>query len=84
MATIAEKATLEVSSLAFDPDGHIPAKYTGSCPPSGTHRYFFKVFALDTKLDLDDDADKKIVEQALDDHVLAYGELLGLYKKKQR
>lgn len=57
-------------------------KYMGPCPPSGTHRYFFKVFALDSQLDLDEDADKKIVEQALHDHVLAYGEIMGLYKKK--
>jgi Raf kinase inhibitor-like YbhB/YbcL family protein len=56
-------------------------RYTGPCPPSGTHRYFFKVYALDTLLDLDDDADKKIVEQALHDHVIAYGELMGLYQK---
>jgi Raf kinase inhibitor-like YbhB/YbcL family protein len=56
-------------------------RYTGPCPPSGTHRYFFKIYALDTMLDLDDDADKKMVEQSLHDHVLAYGELMGLYKK---
>lgn len=56
-------------------------KYTGPCPPSGTHRYFFKVFALDTRLNLDDNADKKMVEQALHNHVLASGEMIGLYKK---
>jgi len=56
-------------------------KYTGPCPPAGTHRYFFKVFALDTMLDLKDDADKKVVEQALLNHVLAHGEMIGLYKK---
>lgn len=56
-------------------------KYTGPCPPSGTHRYFFKVFALDTLLDLHDDADKKMIEQALKNHVLAHGEMIGLYKK---
>jgi Raf kinase inhibitor-like YbhB/YbcL family protein len=55
-------------------------KYTGPCPPSGTHRYFFKVYALDTLLDLDD-ADRKMVEQGLQNHILAYGELIGLYKK---
>lgn len=55
--------------------------YTGPCPPTGTHRYFFKVYALDTLLEVDDDADKKTVEQALQNHVLAYGELMGLYKK---
>ena len=56
--------------------------YGGPCPPSGTHRYFFKVYALDTLLDLESDTDKKVVEQALHDHVIAYGELMGLYKKE--
>jgi Raf kinase inhibitor-like YbhB/YbcL family protein len=55
--------------------------YMGPCPPTGTHRYFFKVYALDTSLDLDDNADKKMVERALKDHIVAYGELMGLYKK---
>lgn len=56
--------------------------YMGPCPPSGTHRYLFKVYALDSLLDLHDDVDKQMVEQALHDHVLAYGELMGLYKKQ--
>ena len=58
-------------------------RYTGPCPPSGTHRYYFKVYALDTTLDLEHEVDKKLVEQALKDHVLAYGELMGLYKKQE-
>jgi Raf kinase inhibitor-like YbhB/YbcL family protein len=57
--------------------------YTGPCPPSGTHRYFFKVYALDTLLDPGDDTDKKVVEQAIAKHVIAYGELMGLYKKNK-
>jgi len=57
-------------------------KYMGPCPPSGTHRYFFKVYALDTLLDLDTDASKEMVEQAIQNHVIAYGELMGLYKKQ--
>ena len=57
--------------------------YTGPCPPSGTHRYFFKVYALDTLLKLSRTADKKTVEQALENHILAYGELIGNYKKKK-
>jgi len=55
--------------------------YKGPCPPSGTHRYFFKVYALDTRLDLPAGADKEAVEKAMKDHVLASGELVGLYKK---
>jgi len=151
MATISAKATLTVSSPAFEHEGYIPEKYTcegeninppirikgipkeavslvlimddpdapsgvfdhwvvwnirptevinannlpgvagknsagesrykGPCPPTGTHRYFFKVYAIDTLLDLGDDTDKKMVEQEIENHVIAYGELMGLYKK---
>jgi Raf kinase inhibitor-like YbhB/YbcL family protein len=56
-------------------------KYTGPCPPSGTHRYFFKIYALDKLLDLDEEADKRLVERAMHDRIVAYGELIGLYKK---
>lgn len=57
-------------------------RYMGPCPPSGTHRYFFKVYALDSLLDLNDDVDKQMIEQEMHDHVLAYGEMMGLYKKE--
>ena len=56
-------------------------KYMGPCPPSGTHRYFFKIFALDTTLHLPPHSGKQMLEQAMQGHVLAYGELIGLYKK---
>ena len=57
--------------------------YAGPCPPAGeTHRYFFKVYALDNKLNLKAGADKKTVEQAMQGHVLATGQLVGLYKKQ--
>ncbi|MEM2942559.1 MAG: YbhB/YbcL family Raf kinase inhibitor-like protein [Candidatus Bathyarchaeia archaeon] len=55
--------------------------YGGPCPPSGTHRYFFKVYALDTKLQLDQNAGKKDVEKAMEGHILAMGELVGLYSR---
>ena len=55
--------------------------YGGPCPPSGTHRYFFKVYALDTKLDLEEGVDKKDLEDAMEGHVIASAELIGLYKK---
>jgi len=54
----------------------------GPCPPSGTHRYFFKVYALDSLLELTSKATKKDLEHAMNEHILAYGELVGLYKKK--
>ncbi|MBU0530195.1 MAG: YbhB/YbcL family Raf kinase inhibitor-like protein [Candidatus Aenigmatarchaeota archaeon] len=53
--------------------------YGGPAPPSGTHRYFFKVYALDTKLDIGPDSRKHDVEKAMEGHVLAKGELIGLY-----
>jgi len=56
--------------------------YGGPCPPSGTHRYFFKIYALDTKLNLDPNSRKKDVEKAMKDHILAKGELVGLYRRR--
>ena len=56
-------------------------RYGGPCPPSGTHRYFFKVYALDIQLDLDSGAKKKELENAMRGHVLAEGELVGLYRR---
>lgn len=58
------------------------AGYGGPCPPSGTHRYFFKLYALDTLLSLTNRADKKSVEAAMKDHILAQAELTGLYSRK--
>jgi Raf kinase inhibitor-like YbhB/YbcL family protein len=56
--------------------------YGGPCPPSGTHRYFFKVYALDTALDLKLSSTKRDVAKAMEGHVLAEGELLGLYSRQ--
>jgi Raf kinase inhibitor-like YbhB/YbcL family protein len=54
----------------------------GPCPPSGTHRYFFKVYALDDLLDLKEGADKADIEKAMQGHILAMAHMTGLYKKK--
>lgn len=56
--------------------------YGGPCPPSGTHRYFFKLYALDTTLSLFSSADKKEIEKAMEGHILASAELIGLYSRK--
>ncbi len=54
--------------------------YGGPCPPRGpAHRYFFKLYALDKKLDLAPGADKKQIEKAIDGHILARAELIGKY-----
>lgn len=54
-------------------------KYSGPCPPSGTHRYQFMVFALDTELNLTGRASADQVEEAMQDHILAQGLLTGRY-----
>ena len=56
--------------------------YGGPCPPSGTHRYFFKAYALDTKLDETPNYRKRDVERAVKGHVLARGQLVGLYSRR--
>jgi Raf kinase inhibitor-like YbhB/YbcL family protein len=56
-------------------------RYGGPCPPSGTHRYFFKVYALDTKLGLLENSTKKDVEKAMRGHMIAQGELMGVYSR---
>jgi Raf kinase inhibitor-like YbhB/YbcL family protein len=56
--------------------------YGGPCPPSGTHRYYFKVFALDTTLDLPASTVKQTLETAMRGHVLAQAELMGTYARR--
>ena len=56
--------------------------YSGPCPPSGTHRYYFKVYALDCELSLDYKAEKADVETAMKDHILAKGALMGKYQRR--
>jgi Raf kinase inhibitor-like YbhB/YbcL family protein len=70
------------------PDGGIQGKndnnqngYMGPCPPSGTHRYYFYLYALDTELNLQPGATKDEVEKAIKGHLLAKAELMGRYKK---
>jgi len=55
--------------------------YGGPCPPSGTHRYFFRLYALDTVLD-EMDLDKAGLLDAMQGHVLAVGELMGTYAQE--
>ncbi len=55
--------------------------YGGPCPPSGTHRYFFKLYALDTMLELPSSATKRDLEGAMQGHILGQGELMGKYRR---
>ena len=57
--------------------------YGGPCPPSGTHRYFFKIYALDTKVDMASIADKPALIKAMEGHLLARGRLMGRYERQK-
>jgi Raf kinase inhibitor-like YbhB/YbcL family protein len=63
-------------------NGFGQTRYRGPCPPPGRpHRYFFKLYALDTLLDLPDGSDKAALEEAMEGHILANAELIGLYQR---
>lgn len=55
--------------------------YGGPCPPSGTHRYHFKVYALDEMLFLKKDSTKYELEKTMSSHIIAFGELIGIYRR---
>jgi Raf kinase inhibitor-like YbhB/YbcL family protein len=55
--------------------------YGGPCPPSGTHRYFFRLHALDMKLPLEEGATRGELERAMEGHILAVAELMGTYMR---
>jgi Raf kinase inhibitor-like YbhB/YbcL family protein len=57
--------------------------YRGPCPPPGTHRYSFKIFALDRELDLRAGAKRSQVDAAMKGHVIAQGELVGRYARRK-
>ena len=56
--------------------------YGGPCPPSGTHRYFFKLYAIDEMLDLDATTKKPKLENEIEDKIIESVELIGKYKRK--
>ncbi len=56
--------------------------YGGPCPPSGTHRYFFKLYALDALLNLGPNSRKAELEKAMQGHIISQAEIIGLYKRK--
>ena len=55
--------------------------YGGPCPPGGEHRYFFKLYALDSTLDLEVNATKEQLLEAMEDHVVAETELMGTFSR---
>lgn len=56
--------------------------YGGPCPPSGTHRYFFKLYALDTMLTIGNHSEKPDLEKAMKGHVIAETQIMGRYSRK--
>ena len=57
------------------------AGYGGPCPPSGTHRYFFKVYAVDSELSLKAGAAKDELVKAMEGHIVAQAQLMGTYRR---
>jgi len=56
--------------------------YGGPCPPGGTHRYFFKIYALDTELNLQAGARKRDLLKEMEGHIVGQGQLMGKYKRR--
>lgn len=78
-----------ISPLKLLPDGSMHGMndfkkfgYGGPAPPSGTHRYYFKIYALDVILKLEPGASKTQLLKAMQGHILGTGQILGLYKRK--
>ena len=57
--------------------------YGGPCPPAGTHRYFFKLYALDMPLNIGATAGKTVLESSMKGHILAEAQLIGLYERSR-
>jgi len=79
---------LQITGKNIDPNAIYVGKnssgnigYDGPCPPSGTHRYVFKLYALDTTISLLPGATKEKILQEMDGHILAQGELVGTFSK---
>ena len=77
--TSAPVGTLRHGTNSWDRIG-----YGGPCPPSGTHRYFFKVYGLDLELALEPDTTKAALLVAIEGHTLARGELMGTYTRAKK
>ncbi len=91
MGTWVHWVVFDIPPLKKIHEGSIPGKqgvnsaggrnYHGPCPPSGVHRYFFKIYALDTFLNLKEGISKPELERSMQGHILASAQLSGVYQK---
>ena len=83
MRELSEGASLPALARVGINDSH-QWRWDGPCPPIGRHRYFFKLYALDTQLPDLETPTKAALERAMQGHVLAHAELVGTYVKQRR
>jgi Raf kinase inhibitor-like YbhB/YbcL family protein len=81
---VAESAAKDVAPPRQGKNDFGKTGYGGPCPPSGTHHYVFRLYALDTSLDLKATASRADVLKALQNHILAEGRLTGQYARSSR
>lgn len=79
LTEIPEGATADLGTAGRNSWGS--AGYGGPCPPGGTHRYFFRLYALDAELELRAGLSKEALYAAIEGHVLAEAELMGTYSR---
>ena len=72
---------VDPSAIYFGKNSSGNTRYDGPCPPSGIHRYYFKLYALDSIIDLLPGATKDELLKAMKGHILAQGELMGTFSK---
>jgi Raf kinase inhibitor-like YbhB/YbcL family protein len=72
---------VDPTAIYFGKNSSGNVRYDGPCPPSGTHRYYFKLYALDTLVNLLPGATKSELTKAMEGHILAQGELMGTFSK---
>ncbi len=92
MGTWVHWVVFNMSKINEIGEGIIPGKqgmnsfgkknYGGPCPPSGTHRYFFRLYALDSELGLDEGANCQELDKAMQGHIVEQAEIIGKYQKK--
>lgn len=72
---------IDTSAMSVGKNSFGNLAYGGPCPPSGTHRYFFKLYALDSTLSLSPGTTKEQLLKAMEGHIVAQGELMGTFSK---